>query len=221
MTRVRGGKAVAEGGDLFGAGDESVDARGRGGLGEAEDLGFGGVVDADGGELELIHAGEDGDSEKLGRVGHGGGGFGSGFEHGGAAGGVDGEEFDAEGGDRADGSGNGVGNVVELEVKEDGEVAAAEFADDGGAFGDVELEADFEPAAETLELVGEGESGQSTGTSRATMRRGSIFYRVQGGGRARHRAQGTGHRAQSTEHRALGTEHRAQSTAQSTGHRGG
>lgn len=200
----RGGKAVAQGGDLFGAGDESVDARGRGGFGEAEDLGFGGVVDADGGELELIHAGEDGDSEKLGRVGHGGGGFGSGFEHGGAAGGVDGEEFDAEGGDRADGSGNGVGNVVELEVKEDGDVAAAEFADDGGAFGDVELEADFEPAAETLELVGEGESGQSTGD-------------VEGDDEAGvHLLQGTGWR-EGTGHRAQGTEHRAQST----GHRGG
>ena len=92
----RGGKAVAQGGDLFGAGDEAVDARGRGGFGEAEDLGFGGVVDADGGSW-LIHAGEDGDSEELGRRWAGGGGFGSGFEHGGAAGGVDGEEFGRRG----------------------------------------------------------------------------------------------------------------------------
>ena len=125
------------------------------------------------------------------------GGFGSGFEHGGAAGGVDGEEFGAEGGDRADGSGDGVGNVVELEVEEDGEVAAAEFADDGGAFGDVELEADFEPAAEALELVGEGESGRSAGDVEGDDEAGVHLYnRVQGAG---YRARGTGHREQSAD----------------------
>ena len=89
-------------------------------------------------------------------------------------------------------------------------VAAAEFADDGGAFGDVELEADFEPAAETLELVGEGESGQSTGDVEGDDEAG--VHLLQGTGWR----EGTGQRAQGTgsaEHRAVGTGRRAESEA--------
>jgi hypothetical protein len=159
----RGRITLAEGGEFFCAGHEAGDARLGGGFCEAEDLVFGRVVDANGGELELIHAGEDGDGEQLGRVGAGGSGFGGGFEHGGSTGGVDGEELRAEGGDGANGSRDGVGDVVELEVEEDGEVAAAELADDGGAFGDEELESDFEAAAEALELAGEGEGRGGAG----------------------------------------------------------
>jgi len=154
---------MTESGYFFGARDKAVDAGFGGRVGEADDLGFGGVVDADGGELELIHAGEDGDSKELRRVGEAGDGFGSGFEHGGATGGVDGEELGAGGGGGTDRSGDGVGDVVEFKVEEDGEAAAAEFADDGVAFGEVELEADFEPAAEALELIGEGEGGIGAG----------------------------------------------------------
>ncbi len=36
----RGGETMAEGGDFFGAGDESVDAGLGGGVGETDDLGF-------------------------------------------------------------------------------------------------------------------------------------------------------------------------------------
>ena len=60
---------AAEGGDFFGAGDESMDAAGGGGLSEAQDLVCGRAVDADGGELALVHAGEDGDGEELGGLG--------------------------------------------------------------------------------------------------------------------------------------------------------
>jgi len=187
----RGGKAVAQAGGFFRAGNEAVDARSGGGVGEAQDLVFRGVVDADGGELELIHAGEDGDGEELGRVGHGGGGFSSGFEHGGATGGVDGEELGAEGGDGADGARNGVGDVVELEVEEDGVAAMAEFPDEGGAFGDEELKADLEPVAEVVELTGEGEGGRGTGVIEGDDEAG--IHRVQFTG---HRAPGTGDRAQ-------------------------
>ncbi len=175
------------------------------------------MIDADGGELELIHAGEDGDDEELGRVGHGGGGFGSGFEHGRAASGVDGEELGADGGDGTNGAGDGVRDVVELEVEEDGAAAMAQFADDGGAFGDEELEADLEPAAEVVELAGEGEGGRSTGVIEGDDEAG--VHRVQFTG---HRAQGTGHRAQGTGHRAQGTGHGAQGTGhrvQGTGYR--
>jgi hypothetical protein len=159
----RCGEASAEGGDFFGTCDESVDARFRRGVGQAEDLILRGVVDADGGELELIHAGEDGDGQELRRVGDGRSGFGGGFEHGGSASGVDGEKLGTDGGGRTDGSCNGVGDVVEFEVEENGEAAAAEFADDGGAFGGVEFEADLEPAAEAVELVGEGEGWVGAG----------------------------------------------------------
>jgi hypothetical protein len=50
---------------------------------------------------------------------------------------------------------------VEFEVEKDREAAAAELVNDGIAFGEVELEADFEPAAASLELVGESERGSS------------------------------------------------------------
>jgi len=171
---------MAEGGDFFGACDESVDAGRGGGVGEAEDLVFGGVVDADGGELELIHAGEDGDGEELRRVGDGGSGFGCGFEHGGSAGGVEGEEFGTDGGRGTDRARDGVGDVVKFEVEEDGEAAAAELADDGGAFGGVELEADFEPAAEALELIGEGKGGRGAGGVEGDDEARVHVFRVQG-----------------------------------------
>ncbi len=158
-----GGVALAQSRDFFGAGDEACDAGGGCGVREAEDLVLGRVVDADGGELELIHAGEDGDGEQLRRVGDAVSGFDSGFEHGGATGGVDGEKFRAQGGDGAHSAGNGVGNVVELEVKKDGEAAAAEFVDDGVACDEVELETDFEPATQPFELIGESEGGRGTG----------------------------------------------------------
>ncbi len=45
----RGGKTAAEGGDFFGAGDEAIDAVGGGCFSEAQDLGCGGMMDADGG----------------------------------------------------------------------------------------------------------------------------------------------------------------------------
>ena len=187
---------MAESGDFFRAGDEAIDPRSGGGFGEAQDLVFRGVADADSGELKLIHAGEDSDREELGRVGNRGGGFGSGFEHGRAAGGVDGEEFGAEGSDGTHSAGDGVGNVVELEVEKDGVAAMAEFANDGVAFGEVELEADLEPLAEALEAAGESESGRSIGVIEGDDEAGvhllqGTGWRVQGAGC---RAQGTGHK---------------------------
>jgi hypothetical protein len=94
----RGGEAVTEGGDFFRACHEAADAGFGSSVSEVEDLLLGRVVDADGGELELIHAGEDGDSQELWRMGETGGGFDGGFEHGAATCGVDGEEFGSNGG---------------------------------------------------------------------------------------------------------------------------
>ncbi len=108
--------------------------------------------------------------------------MGSGFEHVGAAGGVDGEELGTGGGGGADCARDGVGDVVEFEVEEDGEAAAAELMDDGVAVGEVELEADFEPAAEALELIGEGEGGIGAGVVEGNDEAGIHGFRVQGAG---------------------------------------
>lgn len=49
------------------------------------------------------------------------------------------EEANSVVGGGADGSGDGVGNVVEFEVEEDVEAAGGEDGNDLGAFGDEEL----------------------------------------------------------------------------------
>ena len=135
----------AEGCDLLRGADEASDAGGDAHAGEQLNLGGRGAVKADGGGLGGIHAGEDGDGEELGWVGQASKGFIGGGEHGRAAGGVDGEHVHAEGSGGADGSGDGVGDVVEFEVEEDGMAALEEGLEDGGSGGDEELKADFEP----------------------------------------------------------------------------
>ena len=152
-----GGVAAAHRGDFFGARDKTVDAGGDGSLGEMENLVGWSAIDADGLELLAIHAGEDGDGQELGCAGDGSGSLSGGFEHGRASGSVNRKQPGPEGRDRANGAGDGVRDVVELEIEEDGEAPAAQFADDGGAFCAEELEADFDPAADSVEAIGEGE----------------------------------------------------------------
>ena len=76
-----------------------------------------------------------------------------GGEHGGATGRVEGDHADAERGGRTHRSGYGVGNVVELEVEEDGVAALEERFEDGGTGGDEELQTYLEPAALAFKLV--------------------------------------------------------------------
>jgi hypothetical protein len=66
---------------------------------------------------------------------------------------MDGEEGSAGFGGGADGSGYGVGDVVEFEIEEDVEAAVAEFLDDGVAGGVVEFHADFVPTARLSKTV--------------------------------------------------------------------
>ena len=66
---------------------------------------------------------------------------------------MDGEQGCSRPGGGADGSGYGVGDVVELEVEEDVEAAVAEVFDEAVAGGVVELHADFEPLAGVAETV--------------------------------------------------------------------
>ena len=62
-------------------------------------------------------------------------------------------------GDGANGSGDGVGDVVELEVEEDIEAAVAKQMHEVVASGVVELHADFEPLAGVVEAIDEFEGG--------------------------------------------------------------
>jgi hypothetical protein len=66
---------------------------------------------------------------------------------------VDREEGGSCLGGGADGSGYGVGDVVEFEVEEDVEAAVAELVDDAVAGGVVELHSNFEPLAGLAEAV--------------------------------------------------------------------
>lgn len=76
---------------------------------------------------------------------------------------MEGEEASSGGGCGADGSGDGVGDVMELEVEEDMEAAGGEGGDDLGAFGDEELQADLDPSAGGPETVGEVQGGGGVG----------------------------------------------------------
>jgi hypothetical protein len=66
---------------------------------------------------------------------------------------VDGEQGGSGLGGGADGSGYGVGDVVEFEVEEDAEAAVAKLLHDAVAGGVVELHSDFEPLAGLAEAV--------------------------------------------------------------------
>ena len=114
-------------------------------------------------ELGGIHAGEDGDGEELGRMGQAFERRARGGEHGRTSGGVKGEHLGAEGSGGADGRGDGVGNVVQLEIEEDGETALLQGLENSGTGGDEELEAHFDPAARALETADEGFGGRCGG----------------------------------------------------------
>ncbi len=158
-----GGKRGADGGNFPGAEDQAVNAGLPGQGGKAIHLGCRRAGHADGAELFRVHAGEHCDGQKPRRAGEAGGGGRGGFQHGGAPGSVEGEQAGPGGRRGADGSGDGVGNVVQLEIEEDGKAAVGEGGDDGRAFGNEQLEADLEPAAGGAETVGEGESRGGVG----------------------------------------------------------
>ncbi len=128
-----------------------------GGLCQPEGLFCGRGGDASGGKLGCVHAGKNGDGEQARGVGLGGYGFGCGLEHGRASGCVYGEQVSTERGNRADGPGDGVGNVVQLKVEKDGEALLPELFDNGVAGRQIEFEAYFKPAAEAFELRDKGQ----------------------------------------------------------------
>ena len=75
---------------------------------------------ADGAHLAGIHAGQHGDGEKFGRIGHAIECRARGRQHRRASGGMNGQHVRAQACGRSNRAGHGVGNVVELQVEEDG-----------------------------------------------------------------------------------------------------
>ena len=100
-----------------------------------QNLIFGWSLYVDLANLLVVHGGEYGDAEKS----EFGGVFGTGLfgpaDHFGASGSVDCEHFDRECGDALDGFGDGVGDVVKLEVEEDAVSAVSDLAHEVGAVG--------------------------------------------------------------------------------------
>src|SRR5690606_26300550 len=99
--QVGGGAHDAVGTGLHRQGSQTRDLLGGGRL-------------ADGAQGRVVEAGQD----RHRQHGHVGGGLGRGRDHGRAAGGVDGQHRDAEVGDGGGRPGDGVGDVVQLEVAE-------------------------------------------------------------------------------------------------------
>jgi len=153
-----GPKLLAEGSGLFRRADEALDPAGASQAGETEDLSGRCIRDACALELDDVHAGEDGHSKQARRGRIFGRSLGGGAEHRFASAGVKGEQASAYIGDRADGSGDGVGDVVELQVEEDLESAVTQGLDQRVASGAVKLEADLHPATTAFEPVDEVES---------------------------------------------------------------
>ena len=118
------------------------------------DLFLGRPLDTDGVQLGLVHGGQDRDGEELAvRQGDIGRLAGSG-DHLGTTGGVEGEEGTGTTLEALHRRGDGVGNVMQLEVEEDLEAQGMEFVDDARTMTREELQAEFHPG----EVAGQGAS---------------------------------------------------------------
>ena len=126
---------------------------------EAHDLFVGGGGDAGLGEALGAHGREHSDAEQQQVRGVLLLGFDGPLHHLAAAGGVQGEHLDREGRDGFDGLGDGVGDVVELEVEEDVKAEVGDFANAVGAAGGEHFEAHLNPANGALELAKGGSDG--------------------------------------------------------------
>ena len=80
-----------------------------------------------------------------------------------SAGGVQREHADRERSERLDSFGDGVGDVVELEIEENVEALVGDGAHVVGTVGSEHLEADLHPAHRAAELAKEGRGGFARG----------------------------------------------------------
>lgn len=87
----------------------------------------------------------------------------SGGQHLASAGGVQREHADRERGEGLDGFGDGVRDVVELQIEENVEALVGDSAHVVGTVGGEHLEADLHPADGAAELAKEGRSGFARG----------------------------------------------------------
>jgi len=158
----RAGKS-AEGGDLLGGADESADSGSQAHAGQQFHLFCWRTIKADSADLDLIHAGEHGDGEQFRGIGQSiERGTGS-SEHGGATAGVDIEHVDSQAGCGANGSCDGVGDVVKFQVEKD---LVATFEDgfkDRGSNGSEQFHAYFEPDAGAMQPLDELGGGGGVG----------------------------------------------------------
>jgi hypothetical protein len=95
---------------------------------------------------------------------------------------VEGEQFDAKSGGGAGSGGGGIGDVVELEVEEDGVAASDQRLDHSGTSGDKEFQANLEPMDGLFELADKAKCGCGIGQVEGDDEPlASLFERVGGG----------------------------------------
>lgn len=176
----------AQRGHLLGGADEPADAGRHAHAGQQLDLLGGRAVYCDGFELRGIHTREDCDSKELRRVGQPLERSAGGGKHGRAAQRMKGDHARAMGSRRAHRPGHGVGNVVKLEIEEDGMTAAYQRFDGGGSGGGEQFQADFEPVAMVFDPVHQLKSSVHRGRVQSydeAAARGFQALRWQGRGR--------------------------------------
>lgn len=153
------GKTTAERANFLGAGNQAGDSGSRSQRGKPHHLVGGSGVDSDRIQLELVHGCKDGDSQQTRGAWERGGSTRGGLQHGRSAGGMDREHFGSGRRGGTDRRGDGVGDVMELQIQKDGTSAGAQLVDQGIAFSQIQLKPHLKPAAETMKLVNEVKSG--------------------------------------------------------------
>ena len=143
--------------------NEAAQTRIDGQFGQAFDLSFDvGGLNANFAEVMFGDAGENGDAEDQGRINSQlARGFvsrgNSGFHHGSAAAGMDGEHLDVQARGGGHGFGDGVRDVVKFEVEENGSTGPPNLANDVGSGAGEEFAADFESSDVRRELGDESQ----------------------------------------------------------------
>lgn len=145
----------AQGACFLRGADEAVNTRSQAHAGQKLGLFGGRAGDCDGLKLLRIHTREDGDGEQLRRVVDAFEGSAGRGQHGRTSKRMEGDHARAMCCGGADCPGHRVGNIVKLEIEEDGMAAADELFDNGWTGGGEELQADLEPVAMALEAVDE------------------------------------------------------------------
>lgn len=144
--------------------DDAVETRFAGQRGKADDLVVRGAANADIIEIGRVEAGEHGDADHLGRASRDRLGL---FHHRAAARSVDGQDRGFERTQRLDRLGNGVRDVMQLEVEEDRQAELRHFVHPVMAVGAEEFEAELQPADMVAHPLRQRQRGIEVGVSMA------------------------------------------------------